>query len=438
MSDLKPKANREMSSTFIRKTVILMMLIGLSISIAVPDSRAENETVRNLELPVMIIESGDAKDAADHYQEVVVSIENSEQEFHLDSVDAQWKVHGRSSARGDKKPFAIKFHNRIDVLGMGAAKKWILISNQYDKSLIRNRLMYDLSGKIGMKYPIESRFVELYVNGSYQGVYQLCEAPQIGKNRVDINPAKEEFLLEFMLGGRTSSEPTITTPRYGFLFALNSIDYLPEDQEEWLKDFFDHAEKALKSGDRAEIGKYFDLESMVNGYILYEFSKNADLAIGSTRFIIEDGQLFSGTAWDFDLSCGNDAFNCDYLHLVNGTKPCLTDGWYAVQLWYRDLVKQDWFLELFRERYYELQPILVNLYQDNELGRNQIDILLEKMPKAIEHNYQIWKVSGNDYAKARPGDKTYDLNIEYLRSWLKERNEWITGQLDKGKNPVVR
>ena len=65
MSDLKPKANREMSSTFIRKTVILMMLIGLSISIAVPDSRAENETVRNLELPVMIIESGDAKDAAD-------------------------------------------------------------------------------------------------------------------------------------------------------------------------------------------------------------------------------------------------------------------------------------------------------------------------------------------------------------------------------------
>ena len=173
------------------------------------------------------------------------------------------------------------------------------------------------------------------------------------------------------------------------------------------------------------------------GMALNMLSKNADLAIGSTRFVIEDGKLYTGAAWDFDLSCGNGIRNCDPLHQVNGTVPCATDGWYAVQLWYRDLVQLDWFQDLFSERYHALQPVLVNLYEANELGTSQIDQLVENMPLAIEHNYQKWRVDGREYASARPPEKTYELNVEYLRTWLKDRNEWILQELDHGRGPKL-
>ena len=390
------------------------------------------------ELPIISIHSAKGAESSTSYTDVTIRIENAEKAFCLEECDAAWKIHGRSSARNSKKSYNVRFPERTDLLGMGAAKKWVLVGNPYDKSLLRNKLMYDLSGAVGMLYPMESRFVELYVNDRYRGVYQLCEAPEIDRERVAIHPAREEFLLEILLAGRKSDDPVITTPEYHLQFTLNDLDYLPKDQRAWLKDFFEEAEQALQSGDREAIARYFDLDSMANGYILYEFSKNADLAIGSTRFIIRDGKIFSGAAWDFDLACGNDAYHCDPLHLVNGTRPALTDGWYAVQLWYRELVRQEWFQELFAERYLALQPVLVNLYADNELGKNRIDLLVEAMPEAIAHNYRLWRVSGNDYSLARAGDKTYEQNVDFLRKWLKDRNEWIVSQLEAGKRPSLK
>ena len=426
-----------MKHTVFRRTIAIFLLFFLTLSAGGAAFASAEDAPEMLDLPVIRIDSEVSAEGSDEYEDARVSLLNTTQEFCFDEMEAEWKIHGRSSAVAAKKPFNLRFRYRVDLLGMGEARKWILLANHYDKTMLRNRLMYDLSGQINMRYPVESRFVELYVNGDYQGLYQLCEAPQIDRERVAIHPSKEEFLLEVLIPGRTTSDPTIRTPHKKIQLGLDSIDYLPPDQEEWLTDFFDRAESALKTGNKEEIAAYFDLDSFVNGYILYEFSKNADLAIGSTRFVIEDGKLYTGAAWDFDLSCGNGIRNCDPLHQVNGTIPCATDGWYAVQLWYRDLVQLDWFQDLFSERYRDLQPILVNLYEANELGTSQIDQLVESMPQAIEHNYQKWRVDGREYASARPPEKTYELNVEYLRTWLKDRNEWILQELDHGRGPKL-
>ena len=410
-----------MKHTVFRRTIAIFLLFFLTVSAGGAAFASAEDAPEMLDLPVIRIDSEVSAEGSDEYEDARVSLLNTTQEFCFDEMEAEWKIHGRSSAVAAKKPFNLRFRYRVDLLGMGEARKWILLANHYDKTLLRNRLMYDLSGQINMRYPVESRFVELYVNGDYQGLYQLCEAPQIDRERVAIHPSKEEFLLEVLIPGRTTSDPTIRTPHKKIQLVLDSIDYLPPDQEEWLTDFFDRAESALKTGNKEEIAAYFDLDSFVNGYILYEFSKNADLAIGST----------------FDLSCGNGIRNCDPLHQVNGTVPCATDGWYAVQLWYRDLVQLDWFQDLFSERYHALQPVLVNLYEANELGTSQIDQLVENMPQAIEHNYQKWRVDGREYASARPPEKTYELNVEYLRTWLKDRNEWILAELDHGRGPKV-
>ena len=414
----------------------MLLLIGSLLGAA--EGAAASAEAGPYELPVIRVESAVGPDGSAHYEAATVSIENAAAQFRLEPSPAVWKLHGWSSARSEKKSFNLKFPRRVDLFGMGAAKKWVLVANSYDKTMLRNKLMYDLSGAIGMRYPMESCFAELYINGEYRGVYQICEAPEIDKERVSIHPAREEFLLEYLLAWREASDPVIKTPVYQLQFMLNSLDYLPPDQRQWLQAFFAAAENALKSGDRDAIAQYLDLDSMVDGYILYEFSKNADFAIGSTRFVLEGGKLYAGAAWDFDLACGNDAYHCDPLHLVNGTRPALTDGWYAVQLWYRDLVQQDWFCQLFAARYLELQPILCNLYEDNELGQNRIDALTGAMSGAIAHNYSRWDITENEYVLVRQPEESYDQNVEFLRTWLRERNEWILSQLAAGEGPSLR
>ena len=417
---------------------LLCMLLFFAVLLSAAEGAVASAAEESCELPVVRIDSAVGAEGSNSYEAVTVSIENAPAQFRLEPSEAVWKLHGRSSARSEKKSFNLKFPGRVDLFGMGAAKKWVLVANSYDRTMLRNKLMYDLSGEIGMRCPMESCFVELYINGEYRGVYQLCEAPEIDKERVAIHPAREEFLLEYLLAWREASDPVITTPVYQLQFMLNSLDYLPPDQRQWLASFFAAAENAVKSGDREAIAQYFDLDSMVDGYILYEFSKNADFAIGSTRFILEGGKLYAGPAWDFDLACGNDAYHCDPLHLVNGTRPALTDGWYAVQLWYRDLVQLDWFRQLFAARYLELQPILCNLYEDNELGQNRIDALTGAMPGAIAHNYSRWDIAENEYLLVRQPEESYEQNVEFLRSWLRERNEWILSELAAGEGPGLR
>ena len=79
-----------------------------------------------------------------------------------------------------------------------------------------------------------------------------------------------------------------------------------------------------------------------------------------------------------------------------------------------------------------MQSVIVNLYEDNELGMNKIDRLISSMQKSIDKNYTIWPVEGRLYANERISDPSYELNVESLRQWIQERNEWILAQIQNG------
>ena len=86
------------------------------------------------------------------------------------------KGRGNMSWTFDKKSYTVKLDKKVDLCGMGASKKWALVANHYDKSLLRN----SLAGFIGSKmtklaWTPKSKPVDLYVNGSYRGSYLLME-----------------------------------------------------------------------------------------------------------------------------------------------------------------------------------------------------------------------------------------------------------------------
>ena len=100
--------------------------------------------------------------------------------------DVYLKLRGNSTKYREKAPYKIKLESSCDLFNMGESKHWVLLANDIDHTLIRNKLVYDFSKAIGASYAAESLNVVLIMNNQYQGVYQLCEQLRVDEERVDI------------------------------------------------------------------------------------------------------------------------------------------------------------------------------------------------------------------------------------------------------------
>lgn len=273
---------------------------------------------------------------------------------------AELSGHGNSSwFSTEKRSFQIKFPEQVDLFHMGAARNWILVSNAFDPSLLRNYITYDLADKIGLAYSPEGVFVDWYADGEYQGNYLLCEKIEIGKNRVAISDLESDtesvneseelslfaqksvgeenargsykgfalknpsdisggYLLSLELN--TEYEPRYANELSGFVTYRNQAVVLKRpvcasmEQVAYIRDLYQAAEDAFmdESGFNPETGFYYthyiDVGSFARKYIMEEFTKNMD-AQYSSQFFYKPAdsvskRLFAGPVWDYDRAWG--------------------------------------------------------------------------------------------------------------------------------------
>lgn len=101
------------------------------------------------------------------------------------------KIRGRGNGSWTimpKKSYRIKFPTKVEFLGdeYAKAKNWTLLANCCDKSMIRNALTHELGVFCGMEFNPAAFFVDLYLNGEYQGTYQISDHVDVRKKWVDI------------------------------------------------------------------------------------------------------------------------------------------------------------------------------------------------------------------------------------------------------------
>lgn len=271
-------------------------------------------------------------------------------------------AHGNSSwDYSKKKPYNIKLPEKTDLFGMGKAKKWVLLSNYLDHSMLRNKLTEEMCKATGMEYTMDSVFVDLYTDYQYAGTYQLCEKVQIQKKRVNITDLEEEteklnekklkeysrrvvgaadtleymensykyydipnepdditggYLLQLMQWNRYGSKADsgFITSR-GQAVSVEGPEYASKAQVEYIRGFVQDMEDAVYS-DTGYNSKgrhytdYIDLDSLVRAYLVQEISMNIDATYNSFYFwkdsdLKGDGKLHFSPAWDFDLSYNN-------------------------------------------------------------------------------------------------------------------------------------
>ena len=253
-------------------------------------------------------------------------------------------IHGRGNSTWDqaKKSYSLDLPVETELLGMGAGKDWVLLSNSFDESGLRNKLAYDTAKAIGVKFPVDSEYVDLYIDNVYYGMYLLSQKIYVGANHVDINNLEEktkslnQYPLSFynhfeekrngkilkgydipknpqdITGGYLvqiehheekldSRESLFQTDSLGF--SLSSPKHASRQQISYLSDYFNTVEVHLAEGDLSDI----DVDSFARYYLIQELFANRDK--NSVFFYKDsdmiDGKVYACSIWDLDLSMGN-------------------------------------------------------------------------------------------------------------------------------------
>lgn len=378
-----------------------------------------------------------------------------------DATKTTIKVRGNSTADAQKKAFNISFSSKQNVLGVSGegdkgAKKWSLLANAFDKSLIRNKLAMELGISAGVPYTSSSRYVDLYLNGRYMGNYLLIESVEQGTSRVSIDSENIEtynndVLVELENNGKDEEGVTyFTTTRYAQRFVMGSPETVEDSTEAFfnqklanVQNVFNQFETDLENNDYAAYSQYIDVDAFVNFYIVSELFKNQDVAYSSTRVFISNDKIGMGPLWDFDLSSGN--VSVEYY----GKEDQSATGYQATDMkWFEKLMANDTFKSKVVSRFNELLPTIKNLYTGDG---NLLDTITTEIAASIARNYETvanggagWSVSEKDpadgYSYANTASfATYSESIEFLRAWLTDRvafleTEWADSE-EPGETP---
>lgn len=368
-----------------------------------------------------------------------VSVEDIHDPIEKASASVRCRGNG-SYTIADKKSYRIKFDEKTPLLGTQAKKNYNLVANQFDRTLSRNSLAYELGEMLdGIDYSSTHRWVEVYINHTYNGLYLLCDQIQTGKGRVDIDDSIEEldtgYLIEMNM--RIGENPYAYVRIYldGVFYEMKSpeFDEMADaiDYQLYVFYYMQDCVNALKSGSWDEVTNLLDVDSFVDTYIIQELMGNID--VGRYSFYLykeKSGKLFAGPVWDFDLSGGNAGSD------MGNPENCPPDQkLYAKEknYWYSLFMNRAEFISLVHDRLREQESLLRQTL--SLVDPTNVNGYYGMYREDLERNYEKWT-----YDSLFPAEWQYEnrevANIKTIEGQFDYLYRWLTKRLDYMLNVI--
>ncbi len=319
-----------------------------------------------------------------------------------------------------KKPYQIKFENKTQVLGMPEDKRWVLLAEISDKSLIRNKIARYFGEMSGLEYTPKTEYVELYLNNQHQGTYLIGQKVEASDNRVNIKPTG--FLIEIDQLGRIDPDDVyFTSAIFSSLFenSVFNIKYpnteFDDAQYRLIDDHIKDFEAVLFSNDFTDPNTgyeaYIDVDSFIDWYLINEIGKSIDAAWFASIFFsyIPGEKIKMGPIWDFDLSYGN----------VDYADATYEEGfWILANPWIQRLFEDPVFAQKVKERY-------AYYFNNRDEILSKIDTYANYINVSQQKNYEIWPTLGV-YVWPNPVFyDTYPEEVAHLKNWITGRMTWL-------------
>lgn len=324
-----------------------------------------------------------------------------DKKYYFDNVTI--KGRGNYTWSLNKKPYQISFDDKVNILGL-KAKKFILLANHTDPSLLKNDFSYSVAKAIDLNYSFTGVFVDLYVNRKYIGNYYLTpKVSSVVKDNID-----NAIIVELDNSYYQDEQDVFESSIFNDHLVLKESDDL--DSFFLFENKYNNMEEAIDDGDYNRLCELIDIESFVKYYIISEFSENID-SVKSSLFFYMDGEndkIHIGPLWDFDLGYDKDLSFPIKENTICNDERCTVLFYKLLQIKeFDDLVHKIW----------------------NDLGRNvyKKEIkLLEKKIKNLEktgnYNNYYWD-KNNYYNSTRTLLKWIKNRYKRFNSYMEEKNE---------------
>ena len=120
---------------------------------------------------------------------------------------AEMKIRGRGNSTWGlhpKKPFQMKLADKAEFLGMPNDKKWLFLAEYSDKTMLRNKISFEMGYISNLDWTPQGRFAEVYINDEYNGTYNITQKVEESDNRVALGDTG--YLLELDQLSRLDSD----------------------------------------------------------------------------------------------------------------------------------------------------------------------------------------------------------------------------------------
>ena len=379
-------------------------------------------------LPVVYVQTagGAPVVSKEDYLPAELSIVGTDALDGLDPIACEIRGRGNTTWEWPKKPYLLKLESKQSIFGMPKHKRWILLANFMDRTLMRNMVSMKVASMTSLAWTPHCQPVELVLNGKHRGTYLLIEQVRVDKNRVNVvemKPGDNEgdaltggYLLE--LDFHYDNKVQWKDPHGGGIpFGIKSPDEdeVTPEQTAYIKQYVYDAAEALYGPDFKDpekgYAKYIDVDSFIDYWLVYEVMGNHELGNPGSVYMHKDkgGKLTAGPCWDFDWGV-----------LSYKTSPRARRGLINEEaIWYARLMADPAFRSALKARFLELLPSL-----------EQVPAFMEeteqRLRRSAELNFSMWNpvqdaslnngdiINGDEYL-------SFHEACERLRNIFKER-----------------
>lgn len=364
-------------------------------------------------------------------------------------------IRGRGNSTWDmpKKPYKIKFDEKISIFGLGEDKEWVLLANYADKTLLRNVVAMKLSEIVGMEWTPSMLPVEVYLNDEYMGCYTFSEHKKVSKHRVDLDIVGEsdnsgdavtgDYYME--IEQNLDETTCFRTSICGIPMMFSDPEVPTAAQYDYIVGYFYDAENALMGNNFTDPDngwqKYIDIESFAKAYIVNELTKNIDGNMRKSSFITKEKgkKLEMYHLWDYDLTLGN----CNYLDDEFGATDG-PEGWFikdfSCNYWTHGWNHTNWYTRLTDDPAFcaKVKEIWDKHHQELSSIPDFIDVKAMIMEDAQKRNFKRWDILNTSVWPNVVVKGTYAGEVEYLKDYYTKRFRWLDGKFNVGNGEIFK
>ncbi|MCL1957289.1 MAG: CotH kinase family protein, partial [Fibromonadales bacterium] len=371
------------------------------------------------------------------------------------SVVDSIKVRGNSTANAAKKPYRIKFATKRGLFGKEEARSWVLLANFYDGTFALNAMAFEMGKRMGLEFTNSSQMVDLYINGTYKGIYQLTEQIQSHKGRVDLKEKHNGWLVEFDYHDPDSDERNqyFKTSKYnmGTLIKWPQLDdtsFTKNKNDTKQLDFVKNdvnglMNKMAENGfptngyrdliDMESWAKYVLIQLVLDNFDFNNKAQDGNPPGSNYSYKIEGcDKIKGGPLWDFDLAAGVTApaggmfggggAGSFPAHYKQTDFPLIPKHPFYARLW------ED---PVFKAKY---KKLWIKHKSDFTAMSTIIDQIKEQVLPSIRSKSPHTWANNTMGGSGNLTEQTFNTEVNNLKSWWTQRLNWVGQQLGSNAN----